>query len=583
VSQPTENGIELPAPISGARYDHAYFGQLRRKLRWQLLVVYVTPLLLLAFYFHYEYGVTLRNGIDNHLRSAAENRRNTVDLFLQERVANVRSIFRSEEFTLSPEPGSMDKLLADIRRESSTFVDLGLFGPDGRLAAYAGPHLSLLGKDYSGEEWFQTMLKQNQDFFISDVYLGFRNKPHFIVAVRRSIEDQMWIMRASVDPEKFGEFVGGSYLVQNAEAFIVNSRGQRQTFYGGGPPETEQSRVGDRTPETQVTEVEVGGKKYVRALAWLDENDWALVVRVPKVKAYAPLFHARIVLLAIMLSALLSIVMVVLRNTQNLIAKLEAADKTKEDLRLQLFNAAKLASVGEIAAGVAHEINNPLAIIYEEASMMEDIVDPQFGQNIEPADLKERFEAIKEAAMRGRSITGKLLAFARRHDPNPEPTDINPLLDRVLKVKEVDFKVSNIRVIRDYRDDLPPAMVNPNQMDQVILNLLNNAKDAMDKGGKITIRTRFQAQWVCIEVKDTGHGMPPEIMGKIFYPFFTTKGVGKGTGLGLSISYGIVESLGGRIEVESELGKGTTFTIYLPIKERIDKDFTVNTARGSHV
>ena len=552
-------------------------------MRWQLLIVYVTPLVLLSFYFHFEYGVTLRKGIDNHLRSVAEHQRNTVDLFLQERVANVRSAFRSEGFMLFPKQGSMEKLLVEIRRESSTFVDLGFFGPDGKLVAYAGPHPSLLGKDYSKEDWFQSLLKQDQDFFISDVYLGFRNKPHFIVAVRRTIDDELWILRASVDPEKFGEFVGSSYLFQDAEAFIVNIRGQRQTFSGMGLPDTEQSYISSRMPETQVTEVESGGKKYVRALAWLIENDWALVVRVPKAKAYAPLFHARIVLIAIMLGALFFIIMVVLRNTRNLIAKLEDADKTKKDLRLQLLNAAKLASVGEIAAGVAHEINNPLAIIYEEASMMEDIFDPQFGQNMDPSDLRDRFEAIKEAAMRGRAITDKLLAFARRHDPNPEPSDINLLLDRVLKVKEVDFKVSNIRVIRDYSEDLPSVMVNPNQMDQVALNLLNNAKDAMDKGGKITIRTRFRNQWVCIDFKDTGHGMTPEVLGKIFYPFFTTKGVGKGTGLGLSISYGIVESLGGRIEVKSEVGKGTTFTIYLPVKEGIEKNVTVNDARDSNV
>lgn len=581
--QPEENGLIPHLPISGAHYDHAHFGQLRRKLRWQLLIVYVTPLLLLSAYFHFEYNATLRKGIDNHLRSAAENQRNTVDLFLQERVANVRSAFRSEGLTLPPTQEFMEKLLRELRRESSTFVDLGCFGPQGRLIAYAGPHPSLLGKDYSEEEWFQRLRSQEQDYFISDVYLGFRNKPHFIVAVRRSIDGSAWTLRASVDPEKFGEFVGRSYLLQDAEAFIVNSQGQRQTFSGVGLPESEPSYVSERTPDTQVTEVQVGAVQYVRALAWLTENDWALVVRVPTSKAYAPLFNARIVLAVIMLVALFFIVMVVMRNTKNLIARLEAADQAKENLRLQLFNAAKLASVGEIAAGVAHEINNPLAIIYEEAAMMEDVFDPQFEQELDLSDFRERLGVIKEAALRGRNITGKLLAFARRHDPDPEATDINSLLDRALQVKEIDFKVSNIEVIRDYGSNLPQVMVNPNQMDQVLLNLLNNARDAMEKGGKLSIRSRCQEGWVSIHVKDTGRGMSPEVMGKIFFPFFTTKGVGKGTGLGLSISYGIIESLGGRIEVKSEEGKGTTFTIFLPVHERADAATRAKEARGSNV
>jgi two-component system NtrC family sensor kinase len=248
------------------------------------------------------------------------------------------------------------------------------------------------------------------------------------------------------------------------------------------------------------------------------------------------------------------------------VGRLEKADKAKEDLRLQLFNAAKLASVGEMAAGVAHEINNPLAIIYEEAAMMKDLLDPQFRQEVDLKDFQERLEAITEATMRGRSVTSKLLAYSRQHDPDPELTDINRLIERVLGVKEQDFKVSDIAVKKDLAANLPLLMVNRNQMDQVLLNLLNNARDAIGDNGALTVRTKLSPPWVEIQVEDTGCGMPPETMERVFFPFFTTKGVGKGTGLGLSISYGIIKALGGRIEVASEVGVGTTFIIFLPIK-----------------
>jgi two-component system NtrC family sensor kinase len=307
------------------------------------------------------------------------------------------------------------------------------------------------------------------------------------------------------------------------------------------------------------------------------ENDWMLVVQVPKAKAYAPLFRARLILSGIMVLALSLIIYLVIRNTRGLVGKLEAADTAKEDLRAQLFSAAKLASVGEMAAGVAHEINNPLAIIYEEVGMIKDILDPQFKQELNNEDLRERMQAITDAAMRGRAITSKLLAFSRRHDPTPEASDLNLLLMRVLAVKESEFRVSNIEVKTEYTDALPEVMINRNQIDQVILNLLHNARDAIitqAPHGTITMRSGLEDGWVYAEIQDTGCGMTDEQMQKIFFPFFTTKGVGKGTGLGLSISYGIIKSHGGRIEVESEQGVGSTFRVMFP-KAR------VQTAKGA--
>jgi two-component system, NtrC family, sensor kinase len=579
VASKTElDGAGGPMPAQGKPHGHAYFEQLRRRLRWQLLLVYIVPLLILSAYFHFEYSATLRQGVHNHLKSVAENQRNTVDLFLKERVADLRGAFRSKGLTFPPAPGLMNSVLEELQRGSSTFVDLGMFDPAGTLVSYAGPYPSLTGKDYSGESWFMKLNNQKRDFFISDVYLGFRNKPHFIVALRRAIEGRDWVLRASVDPQLFGAFVASSYLVKDTEAFIINNIGQRQTLSVTATPVREFSRVPVRQPETLTDEVEVAGQKYLRALAWLTENDWALVVRVPRDKAYASLSGARLVMAGIMLVAICAIFVVVLGGTKKMVDKLEATDKGREELRLQLFSAAKLASVGEMASGVAHEINNPLAIIYEEASMMEDIMDPQFQQKFDQDDFRERLGAIKDATLRGRAITSKLMAFARRHDPDPESSDINLLIDRVIDVKDMDFKISNIEVLKDYAEDLPWVEVNRNQMDQVFLNLLNNAKDSMSKGGRITVRTRLEDSWVRIDVEDTGCGMPREVMEKVFFPFFTTKGVGKGTGLGLSISHGIVESFGGRIKLRSKLGVGTTFTIFLPAGAKLKMKTTGTTS-----
>ena len=289
-----------------------------------------------------------------------------------------------------------------------------------------------------------------------------------------------------------------------------------------------------------------------------------MVVRVRRAVAYVEMRTVQIAVAGIVLVALILIVFVGMGSVRRLVSRLETANTRTANLRVQLFNAAKLASVGEMAAGVAHEINNPLAIVYEESALMRDILDPAFGQTLDLDDFRERLDSIMGATMRGRDITRKLLAFARRHDPEPEPTDLNDLVRRVIDVKSRSFGVSNVEVLPELTDDLPPALINANQMEQVILNLFNNARDAFEGGGRITVRTARDGAAIRLEVEDDGSGMSPEVMEQIFFPFYTTKGVGKGTGLGLSISYGIIKAFGGRIEVKSEEGVGTTFSLWVP-------------------
>jgi two-component system NtrC family sensor kinase len=533
------------------------------------MVAYVAPLLFLAVFFHYLYSATMEEGINNHLKSVAENQRNTVDLFLQERVSNLRNMLRAGGLSIPPEPGEIEKALQELRLDSPTFVDVGLFGPDGILKSYAGPYTELPGRDYSREGWFKRLAGMKGDFIISDVYLGFHVKPHFITAVRRDFNGSIWTLMASLDPEKFGEFVRSSHLVKEAEAFIINSKGERQTVSGREHGPVFGAAAAPRySADTHVFTADTGGQKSLNAVAWLNQNDWAVIVSVPRDMAFAPLRRVTLILGLVVMAALVLIVILVERSSRKLVDRLEDSDTDKERLRRQLFNAAKLASVGEMSAGVAHEINNPLAIIHEEASLMRDLLDPQFGQTIDPSDFRERLGAIIEAALRGGTITRNLLAFSREHEPVLERQDISEILEKTLAFKETEFRVSNIEIVRNFEADLPKVLVNRNQMEQVLYNLINNARDAIGRDGKVTFRIRRAGREVQVDVEDTGCGMSDEQMEKIFFPFYTTKEVGKGTGLGLSISYGIIKSFGGRIEVRSKVGEGTVFTLALPIRER---------------
>jgi two-component system NtrC family sensor kinase len=225
----------------------------------------------------------------------------------------------------------------------------------------------------------------------------------------------------------------------------------------------------------------------------------------------------------------------------------------------QLVQSAKLAAIGELAASVAHEINNPLGVILGHG----DLLAMQF-----PPDTKtgKQVAAIQSQARRAAKIMRDLLDFARRREPKREPVALNLVILRTIDLLGPKLKKSRVHVETDFDDAAPPVPADADQITQVLLNLMGNACDAMPGGGRLTVRTRFleDAQGVSIEVADGGVGMTPEQISQIFEPFYTTKGE-QGTGLGLSVSLGIVRNHGGSLEVDSRPGEGTTMIVRLPV------------------
>lgn len=228
----------------------------------------------------------------------------------------------------------------------------------------------------------------------------------------------------------------------------------------------------------------------------------------------------------------------------------------------QLYQACKLASVGELASGVAHEINNPLTIILTEAQVIRDVEEDTANLDLEfKSQLDESLDQIETQVQRCNLITQNLLRFSRRTRSLIERVDLNRFLQEVIDLMHKKAQTSGIQLSGNFEENLPPLQSDPSQLQQVFLNLINNAIEAHD--GKpygtvrITTRTHPEREGAEIIVADTGAGITRENIEKIFDPFFTTKPVGKGTGLGLSISYGIIQRLGGNISVRSEAGKGT--------------------------
>lgn len=244
-----------------------------------------------------------------------------------------------------------------------------------------------------------------------------------------------------------------------------------------------------------------------------------------------------------------------------------AVRRAARDLEIteaQLLHSEKLRTLGEVYAGLTHEINNPLGIILTRVKLLLATA----PERSLPADVTRDLEAIDKHGARIADIVRGLLAFSRRTELAPRDTDLNQVLADVLALVEKPFARSGVKIESQLAPDLPHLQASPDHLQQVFLNLVKNAREAMPEGGTIIVRTRRDGASLLAEVLDTGAGISPPAVGHLFEPFFTTKDVGKGVGLGLSVSYGIVKAHGGEIEAENGPGQGAVFRVILPLERR---------------
>jgi two-component system NtrC family sensor kinase len=248
--------------------------------------------------------------------------------------------------------------------------------------------------------------------------------------------------------------------------------------------------------------------------------------------------------------------------TQTLEHRVQERTQELQQVQDQLVRAGKMAALGELAAGVAHEINNPLTGVLTFSSLMLKKVDADHP-------WKKDLENIVQQTTRCRNIVRGLLDFARQRKPDKKEWDIHTLIENTLMLVEKQAPFQNIKIEKQFKKAIPMLLVDGDQIQQVFMNILLNAADAMvGNGGILTIRTDLKNGVAEVSFTDSGGGIAKEHLSKLFDPFFTTKETGKGTGLGLAISYGIIQSHGGDIEVESQLGKGATFRVKLPIEKQ---------------
>ena len=563
-----ENAITMNLP----RQLPAEDALLARKMLLTILVVSFVPVLLVSLTVYLQFRGVYRQKVEDHLVEMVRKHKQQIDAYLHARLADVRFLARSFGRDALDDEAFLQRQLAFLQDAyGPTFVDLGVIDARGRQVSYAGP-FKLGQADYAGAAWFQQAMGERA--VISDVFLGLRGLPHFIVAVCSGEGRDAWVLRATIDFEAFNKLVGAIHIGATGVAFIVNRDGEFQTtgpasaIVAGAP--FGGYRICDADPSRKIyvyAHPDENGVRSIYVTGLLKDRNWLLVYRQQAADAFRQLHRAeKMSLLFFILGGVLIVVMA-LALSRRMAFRVAEADREKEIMRRQVIESSKLAGIGELAAGVAHEINNPVAVMIEEAGWIRDLMED--GRVNAPEDRAEIERALQQIHTQGRrckEITAKLLSFARGSDGSHRLLDLNQIIEDVIRLVARQAKFSHIEVETALAPGLPPLPASETEMHQVVLNLVNNALQAMARdGGRLTVSSEVADSAIVVTVRDTGPGIPAAILERIFDPFFTTKPVGQGTGLGLSICYGIVKKMGGRIEIDSRAGQGATFRVVLPV------------------
>ena len=535
-----------------------------------LAVTALIPLCIVTL-IHYQ---LIQKSVDSELNLRTErltsNAKRSIAFFMEERLNAL--IFTVDEMGYEQliDNKKLAEILKNLKHGFGGLSDLSVIDTDGNQVAYAGS-FNLEGKNYKDQPWFAQGLKNK--YFISEVFTGYRDVPHIIISVRSIRPDgSIFILRATLDTERLMQTLASYKTGEYADIFLVNNKGVLQTpsvHYGDIFTRTD-LKIFNYSIRTEVSMATCQGVPVILGHSFISTDTvitpFILVVSKKKVDMmYAWLELRQNINWAVGISILLIVLVITLASTF-MINKLYRVDKEKAETMLQMEQNQQLASIGQLAAGVAHEINNPLALINQTAGYVKDLFSFE-EKAINDAEIVENIDSILDAVDRCATITQQLLGFVRQFDIKIKKINLRKLVNDVLSFYKKEAEYRGISVTVDIPDSVPEMKTDKGKLQQILVNLINNAFQAVDEGCCVDIiGSRIDAKTIELVIQDTGCGIPEESLVKIHEPFFSTKQEKMGTGLGLSITYGLVKKLGGNISVQSTEGVGTSFTLTLPVK-----------------
>ncbi len=542
------------------------YKQFRVTLLSAITIIALIPSTLLAILGYFEYLDLAQQQSARHIRWHLQHVKKSFNQRLTDLTTNLSATAEQISTTHLEKGDRLADLLKIQQKEMNGLIDLELIELYGAASLPASSQTPPQTHADPEGPWFQRALDEGVG--VSDMQFDENNSPYFIIAIRHSIK------MVQTDFLLIAVF-NGNLLEQLAKEINANAVEDVFLITHDGVLRSTSTYFSDKqyhfpipTPTDKIhfttTSKSWGMGDIFYASAPLSGTPWILVLVKDGPVHKKEWLTFQLSLFLIFISCALGSFFIIHQLVNLLTIRIRESDTKRMALLNEVGHTNRLATIGKLAAGVAHEINNPLAVIDQKAGLIEDIL--EFSEDFKNRNkLLETIEGIHGSVDRCKVITHRLLGFARKMDSAEELININFIVEEVVGFLEKEALYSHITFDMHLMEKLPEILSDTGQLQQIFLNIISNSIDAIGQSGVIKITTSFtEKKMILVEINDNGPGIKPHVMEHIFDPFFTTKETGKGTGLGLSITYGLVKKLGGDIKVYSIVGEGVTFFIYLP-------------------
>ena len=554
--------------VTAGPYKHHFdFLQIWKRAILVIATVALVPLIIWALSGYRLTMGTIESELVLRTSQLVSNSWRSVSMFLTERRSVLDFIAHDHRLETLKDPARLANILENLNGRFGGFIGLGVIDSNGRQISHAGSHQTE-GLDYNQQHWFREVL--NRGVYISELVQGPHKEPHVDFAVKRDLADgSFFVLHAVIKPEQLTETIAQIDVGAKADLFIINRDGVLQTpsRYHGPVLNKISAAVPEYSPRAQMFE-SINDKKdrIVVGYAHIPDTPFILMMIQEKSERIQPWYKTTWAFTGILAASIIMILLVTLGVATHLVNQIHAADQERVDTLHQVEYASKMVSLGRLASGVAHEINNPLAIINEKAGHIKDIFTLTETYAKDPK-LIELVDSVISMVQRCAAVTRGMLNFARHLNLSVQTIDLEEIIAEVKSVLSKEAEIRSITVGVTVSEDIPPFESDRGKLEQIFFNLFNSAIGAMSDGGHLEIKAgRKNADYISVAFTDNSRGIPESDLKHIFEPFYYAKTGHSGTGLGLAVTYALVQEIGGTISVQSRPGRETCFNISIPLK-----------------
>jgi signal transduction histidine kinase len=553
--------------IGGPYQHHFDFHRIWKRAVLVTATVALVPLIIWALAGYRLHQDTAEAELELRTSQLVSNSWRAVSLFMLERRSVLDFIAHDHTLESLNDKARLSGILDNLNKRFSGFMHLGIVASSGVQQAYAGSH-RMDGVDFSNLPWFREVLKHG--VYISELVMGLREEPHFDFAVKRNLADgSFFVLHAALDAQKFNELIGQFEVGKKTDAFLVNREGVLQTpsRYYGSVFNKIPIRIPDYASKAQVFESKSdNNERVVIGYAYIPKTPFILMIVKQQGELIQPWYKTGWAFTGILAASILMILLVTLAVASQLVDQIHQADQERVDTLHQAEYTNKMVSLGRLASGVAHEINNPLAIINQKAGHIKDIFTLTEAYKKDPK-LISLVDSVLATVHRCAEVTKGLLDFTRHLNLSIQTINLEEIINEVHRILTKEAESRCITVGVELADNIPQFESDRGKIEQIFFNLFNYAITVMNDGGHLEIEAGCEnADFVSISFSDSGPGIAEKDLKYVFEPFFYSRAGEGGMGLDLAVTYALVQEIGGQISVQSELGRGTRFNIRLPLR-----------------